>query len=88
LTRIKFDEYEFKTNKDEKGLPTSVGPTCYRQSLFTTLQSGGLEVILGNGKFTKNIKGKKTDVKDCQWIHKLYTLGSLSGTVSEIQSIF
>ena len=52
----------------------------YWQSLFTTLQSVGLEVILCNGKFTKNIKGKKTDVKDCQWIQKLHTLGLLSGS--------
>ena len=52
----------------------------YWQSLFTTLQSIGLEVILCNGKFTKNIKGKKTDVKDCQWIQKLHTLGLLSGS--------
>lgn len=52
----------------------------YWQSLFTTLQSAGLEVILCNGKFTKNIKGKKTDVKDCQWIQKLHTIGLLSGS--------
>ena len=52
----------------------------YWQSLFTTLQGRGLEVILCNGKFTKNIKGKKTDVKDCQWIQKLHTLGLLSGS--------
>ena len=52
----------------------------YWQSLFTTLQSVGIEVILCNGKFTKNIKGKKTDVKDCQWIQKLHTLGLLSGS--------
>jgi transposase len=52
----------------------------YWQSLFTTLQGVGLEVILCNGKFTKNIKGKKTDVKDCQWIQKLHTLGLLSGS--------
>lgn len=52
----------------------------YWQSLFTMLQGFGLEVILCNGKFTKNIKGKKTDVKDCQWIQKLHTLGLLSGS--------
>ena len=52
----------------------------YWQCLFTTLQGVGLEVILCNGKFTKNIKGKKTDVKDCQWIQKLHTLGLLSGS--------
>lgn len=52
----------------------------YWQSLFVTLQGCGLEVILCNGKFTKNIKGKKTDVQDCQWIQKLHTLGLLSGS--------
>lgn len=52
----------------------------YWQSLFATLQSMGLEVLLCNGKFTKNIKGKKTDVQDCQWIQKLHTLGLLSGS--------
>ena len=52
----------------------------YWQSLFTTLQTAGLEVVLCNGKFTKNIKGKKTDVKDCQWIQKLHTLGLLTGS--------
>jgi transposase len=31
----------------------------YWQSLFTTLQSVGIEVILCNGKFTKNIKKQK-----------------------------
>ena len=52
----------------------------YWQSLFSTLQQAGLQVILCNGKFTKNIKGKKTDVQDCQWIQKLHTLGLLSGS--------
>ena len=36
----------------------------YWQSLFAVLQSSGLQVILCNGKFTKNIKGKKSDVQD------------------------
>ena len=52
----------------------------YWQSLFATLQGAGFEVLLCNGKFTKNIKGKKTDVQDCQWIQKLHTLGLLSGS--------
>lgn len=52
----------------------------YWQTLFATLQEYGLEVILCNGKFTKNIKGKKTDVQDCQWIQKLHTLGLLTGS--------
>lgn len=52
----------------------------YWQNLYAVLQSYGLEVILCNGKFTKNIKGKKSDVQDCQWIQKLHTLGLLSGS--------
>lgn len=52
----------------------------YWQSLFAVLQNAGLQVILCNGKFTKNVKGKKTDVQDCQWIQKLHTIGLLTGS--------
>jgi transposase len=52
----------------------------YWQNLFTELQNSSIQVILTNGKFTKNIKGKKTDVLDCMWIQKLHTLGLLSGS--------
>jgi transposase len=52
----------------------------YWQNLFTELQNSKIEVILTNGKFTKNIKGKKTDVLDCMWIQKLHSLGLLSGS--------
>ena len=52
----------------------------YWQNLYAVLVSKGFEVILCNGKFTKNIKGKKTDIKDCQWIQKLHTLGLLTGS--------
>jgi transposase len=52
----------------------------YWQSLYAVLQSAGFQVILCNGKFTKNIKGRKTDVQDCQWIQKLHTIGLLSGS--------
>jgi hypothetical protein len=52
----------------------------YWQSLYAVLIAHGFEVMLCNGKFTKNIKGKKTDIKDCQWIQKLHTLGLLSGS--------
>src|SRR6476620_9155829 len=52
----------------------------YWQNLFSTLQQAGLKVILVNGKFTKNIQGKKTDVKDCQWLQKLHSIGLLTGS--------
>lgn len=67
----------------EKGIKT-VAMECtgtYWQNLYANLISRGFEVILCNGQFTKNIKGKKTDINDCQWIQKLHTLGLLTGCV-------
>lgn len=52
----------------------------YWQSLYAQLLKDGIQVILCNGKFTKNIKGRKTDVQDCQWIQKIHTIGLLSGS--------
>ena len=51
----------------------------YWQRLFSALQVAGFEVLLVNGKQIKNVKGK-TDVKDCQWIQKLHSLGLLTGS--------
>lgn len=50
---------------------------AYWQNLFVELLNSGLEVILTNGKFTKNINRKKTDVLDCQWIQKMHSLALL-----------
>ncbi len=52
----------------------------YWQNLYVELQKHNIEVVLCNGKFTKNAKGKKTDVKDSRWIQKLHSLGLLSGS--------
>ncbi len=52
----------------------------YWQALYAVLIAEDFQVILCNGKFTKNIKGKKTDVQDCQWIQKLHSIGLLSGS--------
>jgi len=50
---------------------------AYWQNLFVELINKGLDVVLTNGKFTKNINRKKTDVLDCQWIQKMHSLGLL-----------
>ena len=52
----------------------------YWQNLHAELESMGLEVILVNGRYSKNVKGKKTDVLDCMWLQKMHTLGLLSGS--------
>lgn len=50
----------------------------YWPSLFSLIQAAGIEVILVNGYQTKNVRAK-TDVKDCQWIQKLHSVGLLNG---------
>lgn len=67
---------------NEKGVKTIAMESTgtYWQNLYAVLLSRNFQVILCNGKFTKNIKGKKTDIKDCQWIQKLHTLGLLTGS--------
>lgn len=49
----------------------------YWKNLFIMLQRHGLNPILVNGSFTKNLKGRKTDVLDCQFIQLMHTLGLL-----------
>lgn len=49
----------------------------YWQNLFVELINAGFTAILTNGRYTKNINRKKTDVLDCQWIQKLHSLGLL-----------
>lgn len=49
----------------------------YWRNLFILLQQHGLNPILVNGSFTKNLKGRKTDVLDCQFIQRMHTLGLL-----------
>jgi transposase len=48
--------------------------------VFQMLEENGFEVILANAYHLKNVAGRKTDVKDCQWIQQLHTYGLLSGS--------
>ena len=46
---------------------------------FEILESRGLKVILVNARHVKNVTGRKTDVKDCQWLQQFHTYGLLNG---------
>ena len=48
--------------------------------VFQILESKGLEVKLVNAHHVKTVPGRKTDVKDCQWLQQLHTYGLLSGS--------
>ncbi len=47
---------------------------------FRILEDAGFEVILVNARHVKNVPGRKTDVKDSQWLQTLHTYGLLSGS--------
>lgn len=46
--------------------------------LYEILENSGLEVWLVDGRQTKQVPGRKTDVKDCQWIQELHACGLLN----------
>ena len=48
--------------------------------VFQILQSRGIEVILVNAKYAKNVAGRKSDWLDCQWLRILHTFGLLAGS--------
>ena len=46
--------------------------------LYEILEAAGLDVWLVDGRQTKQVPGRKTDVKDCQWIQQLHSYGLLN----------
>lgn len=46
--------------------------------LYEILEQAGIDVWLVDGRQTRQVPGRKTDVKDCQWIQKLHSYGLLN----------
>lgn len=49
----------------------------YWITLYAVLEEAGIEVYLVNGRDVKNVPGRKSDVKDCQWLRQLHSYGLL-----------
>jgi len=49
----------------------------YWLPLYGVLESAGFKVSMVNGKQTRNLPGRKTDMKDCQWGATLHAHGLL-----------
>lgn len=49
----------------------------YWLPLYGVLEAAGLEVLMVNGRQTRNLPGRKTDMKDCQWGATLHAHGLL-----------
>jgi transposase len=60
--------------------------------LYDILGEEGFDVWLVDGRQTKQVPGRKTDVKDCSWIQQLHSYGLLSrcfvaeGSLKELRS--
>lgn len=50
----------------------------YWNILYEILEEAGIDVWLVDGRQTRQVPGRKTDVKDCQWIQQLHSHGLLS----------
>src|SRR5688500_12485867 len=48
-------------------------------TLFEVLEERGFEVKLVDAHYARQVPGRKTDVKDCQWLQELHTSGLLHG---------
>jgi transposase len=43
------------------------------------LEANGIEVVLVDAREVRTVPGRKSDVKDCQWLQKLHSCGLLRG---------
>jgi len=59
----------------------------YWIALVQKLEAAKIEVVLANARHLKNVPGRKTDVKDCQWIQQLHSYGLLTGSFRPAQDI-
>jgi len=48
--------------------------------LSQKLGEAGIEYVLANASHVRNVPGRKTDVKDCQWLQELHSFGLVSGS--------
>ncbi len=55
--------------------------------LYELLVSRGFEVVLVNARQLKYVPGRKTDIKDCQWIQLLHSCGLLRGSFRPAEAI-
>jgi len=55
--------------------------------LYQLLEDAGLKVCLVNARHVKNVPGRKSDVRDCQWLQYLLSVGLLLGSFRPAQAI-
>jgi len=53
--------------------------SVYWIPLLDLLEANGIEVVLVDAREVRMVPGRKSDVKDCQWLQKLHSCGLLRG---------
>jgi len=48
--------------------------------VFEILEARGIEVVLVNAHHLRNVRGRKSDVTDCEWLRELHSVGLLSAS--------
>ena len=55
--------------------------------LYQLLEDAKIKVCLVNARHVKNVPGRKSDVRDCQWLHYLLSVGLLRGSFRPGQGV-
>jgi transposase len=59
----------------------------YWIALAQKLEAAKIEFVLVNAKHLQHVPGRKTDIKDCQWLQQLHSYGLLNGSFRPAQDI-
>lgn len=74
-----------KDERIELALMESTG--IYFKPVYAQLESAGLKVQVVNARYVKNVPGRKTDVKDSQWLSQLGRFGLLKPSFIPVQDL-
>ena len=66
---------------------TMESTNVYCIPIYELLESCGIEVLLVNASQVHNVPGRKTGMKDCQWIQRLHSCGLLRGSFRPEEAI-
>lgn len=55
--------------------------------LYQLLEDAKIKVCLVNARHVKNVPGRKSDVRDCQWLQYLLSVGLLCGSFRPAQCV-
>ncbi len=61
--------------------------SVYWIPLYEILVAAGIEVYLVNPRALKNVPGRKSDVRDCQWLQQLHSYGLLRASFRPAEDV-